>query len=61
MPDLSVVVDIWCNTCGAGLCNQTTSTRGDENALPSFRVDVCQKCMGIAEEKGYQRGLAEQR
>lgn len=40
--DIEIDVEVFCATCGAGLCNQT-EVKG--HAYPQLRVEVCQSCL----------------
>jgi hypothetical protein len=39
---VSIDVEVYCNTCGCGLCNETT-VRGHQ--YPQFHVNACPDCM----------------
>ena len=54
MPMVSVEIQVWCGTCGAGLCNQTTEHTG--RGGPGVDVEVCEKCVGVARDSGYNEG-----
>jgi hypothetical protein len=55
MPTMQVDFEVWCNECGAGLCNVTTVDG------TSIKVDPCEKCLAAARDEGhgegYERGL----
>ena len=64
MPDITVNIDVWCASCGAGLCPVTTvgsPTRGHVNE--NFQVEPCEKCLADARkdgrDEGYKDGLEE--
>lgn len=50
MPDLTINVEIFCATCGDGLCNQSEFTLTRSRQEPSFRVEACQKCIDEAKD-----------
>lgn len=52
MPEISV--EIWCGTCGAPLCNQTTVKKGHH-----LYVETCGKCLQNAEDLAKKRGYDE--
>ena len=56
MPDckIDVEVEVWCGTCGAGLCRQ--SDLKNKNGTVSVTVDVCEKCKTAAYDDGYSDG-----
>ena len=45
MPTVEFDVEVWCATCGDGLCNQTRSDR------KGLHVEVCGKCLGIKDNE----------
>lgn len=54
--DISIDVDfeVYCATCGAGLCNQSgTEHRRNRNIV---NVEVCQSCLDKAKTEGYDEG-----
>lgn len=59
MPDVTIEVEVYCATCGDGLCNLTESTytrvRG-VRGVPCFRVEACPKCIDRAREEGIEEG-----
>ena len=57
MVDIEVDIEIWCATCGAGLCNATSADR--RHGRPAFQVEACQRCMDAAEERGREEGYLE--
>lgn len=56
MPEVTVNIEIYCDKCGAGLCNQSTFVKTRVREEPSFRVQPCEKCMDEARDEGYQDG-----
>ena len=38
-------VEVYCNTCGNGLCSNTDYTQGRTRGIDQFRVEVCDKCI----------------
>ena len=61
MPSFKVDVDfeVYCS-CGAGLCQQAEGDT-DRNGKHKVTVEPCKKCLDAAEDKGYDRGLGEER
>ncbi len=53
MPSFDITYDfeVYCNTCGAGLCNQSDTTYGYTRNAPQVRVDVCDSCMQEKEKE----------
>lgn len=49
MPTITVEIDheveVYCNTCGNGLCSNTDYTQGRTRGIDQFRVEVCDKCI----------------
>ena len=48
-------IEVWCDTCGAGLC-RTVNVRGTD-----LHVPPCAKCMEGARDDWYEAGLMEGR
>lgn len=48
--EISGEVEVWCATCGAGLC-LTVTTNGS-----SVNVPPCERCMENARQEGYGEG-----
>lgn len=48
MPSFSIDYDfeVYCDTCGNGMCNQTDVVFTRNRGTPSIRVSVCDKCIG---------------
>ena len=45
MVAIEVDIEIYCNTCGSGLCFETIGVLGKTRSEPQFRVNVCPTCM----------------
>lgn len=54
MPNIGVDIELYCDTCGSGICANGTATYTRNQ--PCFRIDACQKCMSNAENDGYDKG-----
>ena len=48
----TVEFEVFCGTCGAGLCSSSTGGNAGRRGTPFVSVDACQACM----EKEYDRG-----
>ena len=59
MPDVSFNIEIYCDGCGEGLCNQSKFVTTRHRNEPSFRVEPCQKCLDTAREEGRNEGYNE--
>jgi len=46
-------VQVWCDLCGKGLCNQTQVKRNELYVTP------CQDCLDSEHEAGYEKGYEE--
>ncbi len=57
MPEIAVDIELYCDTCGSGICGNGTATY--RRNQPSFRIAACDKCVAVADEVGYTRGYAE--
>lgn len=54
-----VNVEVYCQRCGAGLCNQTEATAGHYRGEPQFRVEPCEKCLEEARDDAHSDGYDE--
>jgi len=55
MPEITIDVEIYCGTCGAGLCSQST-TRTSRFGQRGIDVEACQACLEKAKSAGYDEG-----
>ena len=57
MPEIKIEIEVWCSSCGEGLCNQSRGVTG------GIEVKPCEKCMQQKYddgcEYGYERGQKE--
>lgn len=49
MPEISIDVQIWCGTCGEGLCHLADEHRGGGG----LDVEACPTCVQNAHDEGY--------
>lgn len=56
MPSVDVEVEVYCDGCGAGLCNNTRvgTTRG--RGQQYFSVSPCEKCIDQAKDEAFKEG-----
>ncbi|MDF1551965.1 MAG: hypothetical protein P1P84_02830 [Deferrisomatales bacterium] len=48
MPTVEVDIQVWCGTCGEGLCNQAENDRRG-----GVSVEACPKCLEAEYDRGY--------
>ena len=58
MPSFTVDFEVFCGTCGAGLCNQSDTRKSRQRGEDQVTVDACEKCVGESYDKGYDKGAA---
>lgn len=56
MPSVEIEIEVYCNTCGAGLCNETDVAKTRNRGMDSFRVNACEGCLKSARDEGYDAG-----
>ena len=58
MPEIitKIYFELWCAQCGKGLNNQVSSS--DKH---SFQVKPCETCLDKAKEKGFDKGLRNEK
>ena len=67
MPEMSTEFEVYCATCGAGLCNDTDVQPAGYHTCARINVRACEKCVERAhdegqeegDEEGYKRGYEE--
>ena len=57
--EADVEIEIYCGTCGAGLCNQSSASRTRTRRASAIDVEVCSKCAEKAKDEGYKEGYAD--
>ena len=59
MPNFDIEIDfeVYCATCGAGLCGQSEGTQNNRGLI--VNVEACENCIDIAKEESYQEGYEE--
>ncbi len=55
--DVEIEFEVYCATCGAGLCGQSDGSHGSRG--PRVDVEVCETCVNNARDEGYQEGYDE--
>lgn len=50
VPDVSFDFEVYCATCGEGLCRETEVSSTRYRAEPCIRVNACQTCINAAVE-----------
>ena len=65
MPDfqaeVTVTVDfeVFCGTCGTGLCSSSKGGNTHKRGTPFVSVDACQTCGEKEYDRGYEAGYKE--
>ena len=62
MPEFNVEVEfeVYCGTCGEGLCSQTEVVdESYHNKKRAIKVDACDKCLEAAKDSGKDEGYQE--
>ncbi len=44
--------EVYCGTCGEGLCNQSSAGKTNRRGYPYVTVDACSKCLERARDEG---------
>lgn len=61
MPTASFEIEIYCATCGDGLCGQSEFVETRSRRTPSFRVEACQRCLDRKYDEAYEKGYEDAR
>lgn len=54
MPNFLIEFEVFCGTCGAGLCNQSNTDIRNGNLQLS--IEACEKCKEHSYNEGYDKG-----
>ena len=57
--EVEIDVEVYCNSCGAHMCNETDHVITKNRGADSFRVNACEKCLKSAYDEGYNAGYEE--
>ena len=56
---VDVDFEVFCGTCGAGLCNVSDTRASRSRRMPQVTVEACAKCMENAKDDGRKEAEAE--
>lgn len=63
MPEFTVEFEVFCATCGAGLCSVSEGGNSPRRRHPFVRVEPCAACLekaeDVAADRAYDRGYAD--
>lgn len=57
--DVDVDFEVFCGTCGAGLCNDTETGNTNRRRMPYVHVKPCGDCMEKEYARGHEAGYNE--
>lgn len=55
---IDVEFEVFCDSCGAGLCRQTRENNSGGRGL-SISVEPCERCLTKANDSGYEKGYEQ--
>ena len=56
---VSIDFEVFCGTCGAGLCNQSDTRHSRSRSYAQVTVVACDNCLESAKQEGRQDGILE--
>lgn len=59
MPAFELEFEVFCGTCGAGLCNQSDTRSSRQRRMPQVTVEPCTVCLEKQYQSGYDKGYDE--
>lgn len=59
--DVELEVEVFCATCGAGLCKNSTAVKIRNRQADAIDVEACEKCLIKAKEEGFDEGFEQAR
>jgi hypothetical protein len=54
--EVTVNIEVFCASCGQGLCNMTTNVKNRRTGDSFFEVEACDVCLDSAKQEGYEAG-----
>ena len=58
MPQVVAEFEIWCQSCGKGLCMNVSEDPSRRSSTGnSLSIEPCERCLKTAEEEGFEEGL----
>lgn len=57
--ETKVEFEVFCSTCGAGLCGLSKTGNTSRRGMSYVEVEPCPNCIDRAVEKSYERGYDE--
>lgn len=54
--ETAIEFEVFCARCGAGLCNNSETSKTSRRGMLAVTVTPCKKCDEDADEAGYDRG-----
>lgn len=57
MPEIAVNIEIYCASCGQGICNYADAGKTRGRGEPIFTITPCPKCMEAEYDRGYSEGF----
>lgn len=57
--DTSVDFEVYCNTCGNGMCGESEVVRTYRRGELAVRVNACPKCVERARDEGFESRNSE--
>ena len=45
MPDFTLEFEVYCGTCGEGLCNESNTRTSHRRSMPQVTVNACPVCI----------------
>lgn len=54
--EINVEFEVFCENCGAGLCNQSKGGQTYGRGQPYVSVKPCEKCIAFAKEESFSSG-----
>jgi predicted RNase H-like nuclease (RuvC/YqgF family) len=50
MPSFEVEFEVYCGTCGSGICHNANGRNSRNRGFPQISVEVCDNCISKAKE-----------
>ena len=57
--DVEIEIEVFCATCGEGLCKGSTAVKTRNRQADAIDVEACPKCLANSFDEGYEKARIE--
>ena len=60
MPELTLEFEVFCEKCGAAMCQNCTEGKTTRRGMSFISVEPCKNCLDDARDEGYEQRREEE-